>query len=278
MNILITGGAGSLGTALLKEINARSHEGVVVRVFDNNEHALSKINYPFVRKTYGSITYMDRLNYAMEDINICIHCAAMKNIEITEYNPGEVIANNIVGTNNVAMSAIKNNVGKVLLISSDKSVEPTNLYGVSKLASEHIILRHNETQPHTKLSVFRSANFSESNGAVKEVWANQQKNNIPITITSMNCVRYYISVEKVACEIMDIIEHMNGGEIFIPHERMLEPKSVRTLLREMYGDDDVPEYNVIGLRSGEKLSEKLYSNRERSKLKLFEHSNCYVIR
>ena len=278
MNILITGGAGSLGTAILKEINSWPDKNEhVVRVFDNNEHALSKINYPFVRKTYGSITNLERLNYAMRNIDICIHCAAMKNIEITEYNPHEVIENNIVGTNNVAMSAIENNVDKVLYISTDKAVDPINLYGVSKLAGEHIILRHNETQFHTMLSVFRSCNFKESNGAVKEVWERQRKNKEPLTITSMNCARYYISTTHVAHEIMSVLKHMKGGEIFIPYSSLTEHKTVIELLHEIYGND-IPSYKETGLRAGEKLYEKLCSDDERKTMQQFHPTNCNVIR
>ncbi len=278
MNILITGGAGSLGTAILKEINSWPDKNEhVVRVFDNNEHALSKINYSFTRKTYGSITNLERLNYAMRDIDICIHCAAMKNIEITEYNPHEVIENNIVGTNNVAMSAIENNVDKVLYISTDKAVDPINLYGVSKLAGEHIILRHNETQFHTMLSAFRSGNFEESNGAVKEVWERQRKNKEPLTITSFDCKRYYIPIESVAHKITIILKYMKGGEIFTINESVMKSKTVRTLLKEIYGND-IPPYKEIGLRTGEKLIETLYSDRERSMMQPFEHANCNVIR
>lgn len=277
MNILITGGAGSLGMALLKDIDSRPHKDVVVRVFDNNEHALSKINYPFVRKTYGSITDLERLYYAMRDIDVCIHCAAMKNIEVTEYNPHSVIKTNITGTDNIAMAAIVNHVKKVMFISSDKAVDPINLYGVSKLAGEHIVLRHNETQPHTRLSVFRSGNFEESNGCVKEVWARQLENKEPLTITDYDCIRYYISVETVAHEIINTLQLMEGGEIFVPDKFILIPKSVSMLLRETYGND-IPPCKKIGLRTGEKLIETIYSDNERDIIQPFNYSNCNVIR
>ena len=276
MNILITGGAGSLGMALLKEIDSRLHENVVVRVFDNNEHALSKINYPFVRKTYGSIADLERLRYAMRGTNMCIHCAAMKNIEVTEYNPHSVIETNITGTDNVAMAAIINCVENVMFISSDKAVEPINLYGVSKLAGEHIVLRHNETQPDTRFSVFRSGNFEESNGCAKEVWARQTKNKEPLTITELDCERYYIPTEVVAHEIMNTIQLMEGGEIFIPNECILIPKTVRTLLNEAYGH--IPYHKIIGLRKGEKMYEKLCTTREHDALEPAGYTDCNVIR
>ena len=230
---LITGGAGSLGVALVNELQKDNSNKI--RVLDHNEHALAtmKIPYPsLVRKLYGSITDINRVRRAVHGTDIVIHCAAMKNLEISEYNPSELIKTNVVGTDSVISAAVEAGVSKIMFISSDKAVEPISIYGASKLLGEHIALNYNQTNyPASKVSVFRSGNFISSNGNVFEVWKAQIEQNIPPTVTDIKCRRYFIDTGIAAQTILKCIDKMNGSEIFIPDETLMPEKSIMDMLK-----------------------------------------------
>lgn len=292
--ILITGGAGSLGKALVNELQKR--EFYKLRVIDNNEHALASMKPSFcyqseVRKFYGSVTDKDRVRRAVHGADIVIHCAAMKNIDITEYNASELIKTNIIGTDNVISSAVEAGVSKIMFISSDKAVEPSSIYGASKLIGEHTALNYNQTSsPASKVSVFRSGNFKDSNGNVFESWKSQIKNRLPLTITDLGCFRYFIDTSTAAEIIINCILKMEGGEIFIPDETVMKETSIIYLARKFYCDSMNPpipdtelntsgiKFTHTGLRKGEKLSEKLLSEYEKQRCKHDKRLRCLVIK
>lgn len=280
MTTLITGGAGSLGTALvnkIQEIDINSK----IRIFDNNEHSLAimKIkNSQNIRKLYGSITDKDRVNRAMKDVNIVIHCAAMKNIDITEYNVSELIKTNVIGTDNIISSAVESGVSKIMLISSDKAVQPTSIYGASKLINEHTALNYNSTSS-SKVSVFRSGNFMSSNGNIFEIWKTQLELGIPLTITDSMCMRYFIQTETAAEVIINCIKYMKGGEIFIPSEKIM-PEFLITNLANKFLEMNhrKSDFNFTGLRKGEKLSESLFNSNEFNGRTYNNELKCWVIK
>ncbi len=277
---LITG-CGSLGTALINELLKNPNNKI--RVLDNSELALSKIKNDNVRKLYGNITDKDRVRRAVHGVNVVIHTAAMKNLEITEYNVSELIKTNVVGTDNVISAAVEAKVSKIIFISSDKSVEPTSIYGSSKLIGEHTALNYNQTStPISRVSIFRSGNFMSSNGNVFETWESQLKQGQQLTITDINCKRYFIDTNIVAKTIIKCISNMTGGEIFIPSETIMPELSIISLAKnfaEKNGIDD-KELSIIitGLRKGEKLLEKLYTVEELSRITYSKELNCYIIR
>lgn len=283
-NILITGGAGSLGTALIDQIFngddiPDEFRDSKVRVLDSNEHSLAKIKNKSVRKLYGNISDKDRIMRAMKDVDIVIHCAAMKNLEITEYNTSELIKTNVVGTDNVISAAVEYEVRKVMFISSDKAVEPISIYGASKLIGEHVAMNYNNTQSHTKVSVFRSGNFLDSNGNVFEVWREQKKNNIPITITDTKCRRYFILTEHAAKLILKCISCMEGGEIFIPDGSYMNERSIGDMLESAGINIHEHEIKFIGLRKGERIAEFLMSDEESKKHEHhYEDVGCTVLK
>lgn len=290
--VLITGGAGSLGTALVNELQKR--EFYKIRVLDNNEHALAsmKISYPSdVRKFYGSITDKDRIKRAVSGADVVIHCAAMKNIDITEYNTSELIKTNIVGTDNVISASVDAGVHKIMFISSDKAVEPSSIYGASKLVGEHTALNYNQTSsPTSKVSVFRSGNFKDSNGNVFESWRSQIKNGLPLTITDMGCFRYFIDTSTAAEIIVNCILKMVGGEIFVPDTTVMKETSIIALAKKFYCDSMNPpipdtelnnqgiKFMHTGLRKGEKLSEKIISQYEMHRCRHDSKLRCLVIK
>lgn len=294
MNILITGGAGSLGTALVNAIQLKEESQDTkfnIRVLDNNEHALAVMKTPYeVRKLYGSITDKDRVRRAVKDVDIVIHCAAMKNLEITEYNSSELIKTNVVGTDNIISSSVEAGVKKVMFISSDKAVEPSSIYGASKLIGEHTAINYNNTSKDTKISVFRSGNFIASNGNVFEVWKKEIENRLPLTITDIKCKRYFIPTQVAAETIIKCVMKMTGGEIFIPDDSIMKEKLIAKIAKDFYCKSMNPpipltklnttyvKFNIVGLRKGEKIFEILFDSYESTRKEHDHYLHCWVIK
>jgi UDP-N-acetylglucosamine 4,6-dehydratase len=274
---LITGGAGSLGRKLVEQILITQPDSTI-RILDNNEYSLSQLKNTNIRKLYGDICDKSRVEKAISSADIVIHCAAMKNIEITEYNAPELIKVNILGTDNIISSAIDANVKKLMFISTDKSVEPSTIYGASKLLCEHLALNYNKTNKHTRISVFRSGNFSKSNGNVFDVWENQLKVGNRITITDLNCRRHFIDIDIAAYTILRAINNMSGGEIYIPSEKIMPICSMDKLIKSAGIKLTNENHIITGLRHCEKLSEQLMTTNEELTKVYDEATKCWIIR
>ena len=276
---LITG-AGSLGVALITELLKEPSNKI--RVLDNSELALSKIKHDNVRKLFGSITDKDRVRRAVHGVDVVIHTAAMKNLEITEYNVSELIKTNVVGTDNVISSAVEAGVSKIMFISSDKAVEPTSIYGASKLLGEHTALNYNQTSsPASRVSIFRSGNFMSSNGNVFETWKSQLEFGQPLTITDIKCMRYFINTDLAAKTIINSISKMTGGEIYIPDDLIMPELSIISLAKKFAESNGVHKdelsFYFTGLRKGEKLSEQLFTVEESTRRVYNKELNCDII-
>ena len=276
---LITG-CGSLGTSLITELLKEPSNKI--RVLDNSEYALSKIKDTNVRKLYGSITDKDRVRRAVHGVDILIHTAAMKNLEVTEYNVSELIKINVVGTDNVLSAAVEAGVSKIIFISSDKAVEPSSIYGASKLLGERAALNYNQTSsPASRVSIFRSGNFMSSNGNVFETWRSQLEFGQPLTITDIKCMRYFIQTDIAAKTIINSISKMTGGEIYIPDDIIMPELSIMNLAKKfaesngVYADE--LSFYFVGLRKGEKISESLFSVEESTRKIYNKELNCYII-
>lgn len=265
---LIIGGAGSLGRCLIELLK----EDNKVRAFDINEAELAQLKHPNVRLLYGSINDKDRLKLAMQGVNTVIHTAALKNLEISEFNIPELIKTNINGTLNVAEAAMEENIEKTIFISSDKAVDAKNAYGVSKHMGEKIILWANKHKLFSKMSIVRPGNFWRSRGNVFEIWDKQKEACEQLTVTDPRMERYFISVEDVSQFILKVEEIMKGGEIFIPKMKLY---NILKLAKTELGDAPVQQIKFTGIREGEKLVESLWSEAEASYLK--EHNEFWVI-
>jgi UDP-N-acetylglucosamine 4,6-dehydratase/5-epimerase len=196
----------------------------------------------------------ERLSRAMSGVDYVIHTAALKHVPLCQYNPEEAVKTNILGAMNVIDCAIDNKVKKVIAISSDKAVYPVNIYGSTKLAAEHLF-KNAGVYGTTRFACFRPCNFFKSHGNVFELWDEQAKTNL-CTLTHEDMWRYYIEIEEAARILLECLDDMKGGEIFIPkckEYRMLD------LLKERYPEIKV---KVIGLRQGERLHEPLFSDGE----------------
>ena len=255
--ILITGGAGSLGSAITTEI--LNYPIKSIRVFDNNEHSLFKlkrsINDRRVRFLLGSILDKDRIDFACSDVDIVIHTAALKNIEITEYNPMDTIDVNVNGFMNMIKSVIKNKPKIFINISTDKVAESSTLYGNTKQLGERLT---NWAGPHiltTKFASVRLGNIIESRGNVFEVWDEQLENKQPLTITDPKMNRYFFHMNEAIEFILKCMTKVNRGEIFVPKMKLYNIKKLALKISK--------NLKVIGPRQGEKLEEILITEEEK---------------
>ena len=255
--VLITGGAGSVGSVLTKKILEFPVKSV--RVLDVDEFALFKLSKTIkdsrLRLLLGDIQNVDRVEMAGIGVDIVIHLAAVKNIEITEFNPIETINININGTVNMIKMAIKNKPKKFLNVSSDKSVDSSTLYGTTKQLGERLTSWAGHHVETTGFASVRFGNVIESRGNVFEIWDEQKRNNKPLSITDPNMQRYFFHVDESVEFILKCLPLIKEGEIFVP-------KMSSFIIKDL-ADQISKKQKTIGLRHGEKMEEILISNEEK---------------
>lgn len=268
--ILLTGGAGSIGSMLTKKLLEFPVKSL--RILDVDEHALFKlgrsINDSRLRLLLGDIQNTDRLDMAGINTDIIIHLAAVKNIEISEYNPIETIDTNINGTVNLIKMAIKNKPSKFLNISSDKSVDSSTLYGTTKQLGERLTTWAGLHIGTTKFASVRFGNVMESRGNVFSIWEEEIKNKKSISITEPNMKRYFFHVDEAADFILNCLPLIKEGEIFVPKMKLYKIKDL--------ADKISKKQKIIGLRRGEKIEEILLTKDEKNKA--IEKSDMWVIK
>jgi UDP-N-acetylglucosamine 4,6-dehydratase len=254
--ILLTGGAGSIGSMLTKKLLEFPVKSV--RILDIDEHALFKLGRSVkdsrLRLLLGDIQNIDRLDMAGIGTDIVIHLAAVKNIEITEFNPIETINININGTVNLIKMAMKHKPAKFINISSDKSVDSSTLYGTTKQLGERLTTwaaQHVET---TKFSSVRFGNVMESRGNVFSIWKEEIKNKKLISVTDSKMERYYFHVNDAVEFILNSIQFINHGEIIVPKMKLYKIKDLASKVSN--------KQKIVGVRIGEKIKEKLISEME----------------
>lgn len=274
--ILITGGTGSFGRAFTKIIFEKYKPKKVI-IFSRDEfkqHEMAK-KFPLkkhnIRFFIGDIRDKDRLERAFEGVDYVAHAAALKQVPALEYNPMEAVKTNVLGANNIVEAAINKNVKKVIALSTDKAVNPVNLYGATKLVAEKIFIDANAYGGgRTSFSVVRYGNVVASRGSVIEFFLTLKKKNISeFPITDKRMTRFWMRMEQSVRLVIRAIEEAKGGEIFVPRipsmklvdmARAIDPKCV---------------FKVVGIRAGEKMHEILISEDEARRTKVFD--NMYVV-
>jgi len=259
--VLVTGGTGSFGKKFIKVMLDEIQPKKVI-VFSRDElkqHEMqtSGFNHPNLRFFIGDVRDRDRLRRAMNGVDIVVHAAALKQVPACEYNPMEAIKTNIMGTSNVVEAALDASVKKVLAISTDKAVNPINLYGATKLAAEKLVIQSNAyaAGTATRYSCVRYGNVVGSRGSVVPVFLKQRQTG-QVTITDERMTRFWLSLEQGVRFVIKCIEQMEGGEVFVPR---IPSMKVIDLARAIAPQAKV---NVIGIRPGEKLHEVLISEDE----------------
>lgn len=259
-NILITGGTGSFGNAFIA--HALEHLNVArIRVFSRDELKQAEMKERFsdsrLRYFVGDIRDADRLKQALDGVDIVIHAAAMKRVEACEYNPFEAIKTNIIGTQNIVTASIEAGVKRVMLISSDKAVNPSNLYGATKLCAEKIALQANQYvgAKDTVISAVRYGNVVGSRGSIVPIFLKQRELG-EITITDERMSRFFITLPQAVLFVTSSIEKMLGGEVFIPK---LPSMKVTDIAKAIAPNTPV---KIIGIQPGEKLAEVMITEDE----------------
>ena len=264
--ILITGATGSLGKALVKRIVTNFPTLDRLVIFSRDElkqfemsNEFSQKDHKYIRYFIGDIRDYQRLEQALDGIEIVIHAAALKQVYAAEYNPFEFIKTNVLGTQNLVQAAIKNQVKKVIALSTDKAVAPINLYGASKLCADKLILSGNNISgsSQTNFSVVRYGNVLGSRGSVVPLFQNAAKYNL-LKITDPSMTRFNILMEQGVNVVLNSILCAVGGETFVPK---LSSYRIMDLANAIAPD---AEKEIIGIRHGEKLHEEMISNSDTS--------------
>ena len=226
-SILITGGTGAFGTAMARELLSWGSPHDRIIIFSRGEHRQAEMQRELaaldpdghLRFFIGDVRDRDRLRRAMKDVNVVIHAAALKRIEVGAYNPLEVKKTNIDGAANVIEAAMDAGVDKVIALSSDKAFEPVSPYGTSKAFAESLFIAANNTRGNggTRFAVCRYGNVWNSTGSVVPTWRKilaGGQDTVPVT--DPGCTRFFMTLDEAVSLVLDTAETMSGGEIAIP--------------------------------------------------------------
>ncbi len=258
-NILVTGGTGSFGQKFVSNVLQKFKPKRLI-IFSRGESKQSEMTEKFSPKKYKCLRYFigdvrdfERLKIATKGIDIIIHAAAMKQVPASEYNPIECIKTNIYGAQNIVLASIENNVKKVIALSTDKAVNPINLYGASKLASDKLIISANNLSAGKGpiFSVVRYGNVYGSTGSVVELFDKIKKTKSPFPITHKNMTRFIISLEQGVNFVLKSLKIMRGGEILIPKIPSIKITDLAKAI------DLKKKHLIIGIRPGEKIDEAM---------------------
>ncbi len=258
--LLITGATGSFGTAFIRAVLKR-YDVEAIRAFSRDELKQGELALAIgdgrVRYLIGDVRDLDRLRVATRGVDLIVHAAALKQVPACEYNPFEAVQTNIVGTQNVISAAIDNRVGLTIALSTDKAVNPANLYGATKLCAEKIVAQAGVYAGATpaRFASVRYGNVVGSRGSVIPIFK-QQAATGRITITDERMTRFWITLEQAVEFVLSCIPLAEGGETFVP-----KIPSMRILdVAETLAPD--AERVITGIRPGEKLHEVLLTEDE----------------
>jgi FlaA1/EpsC-like NDP-sugar epimerase len=269
--ILISGGTGSIGTGIVKQL--LQFKPKMIKILTNDENSIfesrkllgeiSQIKY-----IVGDIRDNDRLRLAMRNVNIVFHAAAMKHIDICEQNPFDAVKTNVVGTSNILEASIIEGVSKFVLISTDKATNPTTTLGASKLLAERLTQDASSYVEGKKtiFSIVRFGNVIDSRGSVFQIFYNQLKNNLPITVTDSQMTRFIMSISDAASMILKISLIAQDGETFIlkmPSVKIEElAKSMVEVFKMRTSQKNIPKVKISKVREYERFYEILVTSDE----------------
>jgi UDP-N-acetylglucosamine 4,6-dehydratase len=258
--IVVTGGTGSFGKKFV-ETMLRDYQPKTIRIFSRDElkqyEMQKQFNHPSLRYFIGDIRDRERVHRALDGASLVIHAAALKQVPACEYNPFEAVKTNILGGQNLVEAAIDLNIPRTVALSTDKAVNPTNLYGASKLCMERLFVAANSYSGEhpVRFSCVRYGNVVGSRGSVIPLFLQQRASGV-LTVTDKRMTRFWITLEQGVRLVIEAAESMHGGEVFVPKI----PSTRITDLARVIGPRC--EIKEIGIRSGEKIHEVLLTEDE----------------
>ena len=290
MNILITGGTGSLGKAVVSKL-LKLNTFQRICIYSRDEHKQEQVRAQFndderLRFFIGDVRDKDRLKLALENIHYVIHAAALKVVPTAEYNPFEAVKTNILGSQNLIDcitnrdSFVMGKYPKVIAVSTDKAVHPINLYGATKLCAEKLFIAANNIKGMNgpRFSVARYGNVANSNGSVIPLFQRQVADKTQLTITDDRMSRFWITLDEASDFVLRCLNAMYGGEIFVPQMPAFKIKDLALGMMQAAGYAPENQWcKVIGIRPGEKLYEEIITEEETSKIKYLKNQKVYII-
>lgn len=265
--ILITGGTGSWGYELIEQLLKKT-QAKKIRVYSRGEmrqYDMEKhFNNPRLQFIIGDVRDKERLFFACQNVDSVIHMAALKHVPVCETNPDEAIKTNINGTQNLIWAAIESRVKKVVDISTDKAVDPLNVYGVTKACAEKLCVSANLYTNDTKFACVRAGNVLGTNGSIIPLFKKQIQESKDLTITHADMTRFSMQVEEAIKLIFVALSTMQGGEIFVPKVPSCPVLTLAEVMNESLAGGK-SQIKYIGIRPGEKLHETLISKNEASR-------------
>lgn len=277
-NLLITGGTGSFGSQLVKNLLENYNPNKIV-IYSRDEYKQHLMRNSFSEKQnlklrflLGDVRDLERLKMAMRNIDIVIHAAALKQVPAAEYNPMEFVKTNIHGAENVVLASLQENVKRVIALSTDKAANPINLYGSTKLASDKIFIAANKIagSNNNKFSIVRYGNVIGSRGSVVTIFLKnikEKKNFLPITDKRMT--RFWFTLEDSVEFVINCLKIMDGAEIFVPKIPSIKIIDLAEAMAPSL------EKKIIGIRPGEKLHELMCP--KESSINTLEFKKFFVI-
>ncbi|WP_431807134.1 UDP-N-acetylglucosamine 4,6-dehydratase (inverting) [Lysinibacillus sphaericus] len=270
--VLVTGGTGSFGKKFIRKALTLGVKKIIVFSRDELKQYEMKqeLQDERIRFFIGDVRDKDRLYRAFDGVDIVIHAAAMKHVDACEYNPFEAVKTNIHGAQNIIEAAIDRGVKKVIALSTDKACSPVNLYGATKLASDKLFVAANAYvgEKKTRFAVVRYGNVVGSRGSVVPFFK-KIKDTGKLPITDERMTRFWITLDQGVQFVIDNLERMNGGEIFVPK---IPSMKVTDLAKAVAPECEI---EIIGIRPGEKLHEAMIM--EDDARHTLEFDNYYVI-
>jgi UDP-N-acetylglucosamine 4,6-dehydratase len=259
--ILVTGGTGSFGSKLIETLLSE-HQPHSVRIFSRDELKQSDLQRRFaddtrLRYLLGDVRDLPRLVRATRGVDAIVHAAALKQVPAAEYNPFEAVQTNVIGAENVVSAAIENDVPLTISLSTDKAVNPVNLYGATKLCAEKIVTQGNAYAADSvaRFATARYGNVVGSRGSVIPIFKAQAESGV-LTITDERMTRFWITLEQAVRFVLECLDLMGGGEVFVPKLPSMRVTDIADALAPQ------AERRIIGIRAGEKLHEVLMTEDE----------------
>ncbi len=261
--LLITGGTGSFGTAVLNRFLDTNHFKEI-RIFSRDEKKQDDMRNLYKNdklKFYiGDVRNAQSVDYAMRGVDYVFHAAALKQVPSCEFFPMEAVKTNVTGTQNVIDAAVKNEVKKVICLSTDKAAYPINAMGISKAMMEKVAVAASRNLEKTTVCLTRYGNVMASRGSVIPLFVKQIRNNEPITITDPSMTRFLMSLEEAVELVLFAFEHGNSGDLFVNKAPAGTIGDLAQALKELFKAEN--PIKVIGTRHGEKLYETLCTREE----------------